>query len=77
MLGNDDDFGIDPILDGEAYSTVNADGKALEMPGGLQLLASGWSAHAVEDAAGGDGRRAVRRPAVSPSRCAIRGVPSS
>jgi len=43
MPGNDDDFGIDPILDGEGYSTVNADGKVLDMPGGLQLLASGWS----------------------------------
>jgi uncharacterized protein len=41
--GNDDDFGIDPILDRPEYSPVNADGKVLDMPGGLQLLAYGWS----------------------------------
>ncbi|HEU0193332.1 MAG TPA: hypothetical protein VFQ71_03980, partial [Gaiellales bacterium] len=41
--GNDDDFGIDPILDREQYTPVNADGKVLEMPGGLSLLAYGWS----------------------------------
>ncbi len=43
MPGNDDDFGIDPVLDGDGYATVNADGKVLDIPGGLQLLASGWS----------------------------------
>jgi Icc-related predicted phosphoesterase len=41
--GNDDDFGIDPILDRPEYTPVNADGKVLDMPGGLQLLAYGWS----------------------------------
>jgi Icc-related predicted phosphoesterase len=43
MPGNDDDFGIDPILDGGEYRPVNAEGKVLNLPGGLQLLASGWS----------------------------------
>ena len=43
MPGNDDDFAIDAVLDNEAYSTVNVDGKVLDIPGGLQLLASGWS----------------------------------
>jgi uncharacterized protein len=41
--GNDDDFGIDPILDREEYTPVNADGKVLEMPGGLSLMSYGWS----------------------------------
>jgi Icc-related predicted phosphoesterase len=41
--GNDDDFGIDPIIDNAAYFPQNADGKVLDMPGGLQLLAYGWS----------------------------------
>jgi Icc-related predicted phosphoesterase len=41
--GNDDDFGIDPILDRPEFTPVNADGKVLDMPGGLQLLAHGWS----------------------------------
>jgi uncharacterized protein len=43
MPGNDDDFTIDPILDRAHYAPVNADGKVLDLPGGLQLLASGWS----------------------------------
>jgi uncharacterized protein len=43
--GNDDDFVIDPILDRPGYAPVNADGKVLEIPGDLQLLASGWSNH--------------------------------
>jgi len=43
MPGNDDDFGIDPLLDRVEFSPVNAEGKVLELPGGLQLLASGWS----------------------------------
>jgi uncharacterized protein len=43
--GNDDDFVIDPILDDPAHTPVNADGKVLDIPGGLQLLASGWSNH--------------------------------
>jgi Icc-related predicted phosphoesterase len=41
--GNDDDFAIDPILDSDEFSPVNADGQLLEIPGGLQLLAHGWS----------------------------------
>jgi uncharacterized protein len=41
--GNDDDFGIDPILDRDEYTPVNADGKVLEMPGGLSLMSYGWS----------------------------------
>ena len=41
--GNDDDFGIDPILDREEYTPVNADGRVLEMPGGLSLMSYGWS----------------------------------
>jgi uncharacterized protein len=41
--GNDDDFAIDPILDRTDIAPVNADGKVLDMPGGLQLLAYGWS----------------------------------
>jgi uncharacterized protein len=43
--GNDDDFVIDSILDRPEYTPVNADGKVLEIPGDLQLLASGWSNH--------------------------------
>jgi Icc-related predicted phosphoesterase len=41
--GNDDDFVIDSILNRPQYTTVNADGKVLDIPGDLQLLASGWS----------------------------------
>jgi Icc-related predicted phosphoesterase len=41
--GNDDDFGIDPILDAPGHAPVNADGQVLDLPGGLQLLACGWS----------------------------------
>ena len=41
--GNDDEFVIDSILDQPGFAPVNADGKVLDMPGGLQLLASGWS----------------------------------
>ena len=44
--GNDDEFVIDhdpqPARD---QAPVNADGKVLDMPGDLQLLASGWSNH--------------------------------
>ena len=43
--GNDDDFVIDPILNRSEYAPVNADGKVLELPGGLELLACGWSNH--------------------------------
>jgi Icc-related predicted phosphoesterase len=41
--GNDDDFVIDPILDRPGHAPINADGKVLDIPGDLQLLASGWS----------------------------------
>ena len=41
--GNDDDFAIDPILNREGSFAQNADGKVLDMPGDMQLLASGWS----------------------------------
>jgi Icc-related predicted phosphoesterase len=41
--GNDDEFVIDSILDQPQYVPVNADGKVLDIPGGLQLLACGWS----------------------------------
>jgi Icc-related predicted phosphoesterase len=41
--GNDDDFVIDEILNQSRYAPVNADGKVLDIPGDLQLLASGWS----------------------------------
>ena len=43
MPGNDDDFGIDPILERGEFRPLNAEGKVLDLPGGLQLLASGWS----------------------------------
>ncbi len=41
--GNDDDFAIDEILNRDGSRPVNADGKVLELPGGLELLAYGWS----------------------------------
>jgi Icc-related predicted phosphoesterase len=43
--GNDDEFGIDEILNRSGDGPVNADGQVLDIPGGLQLLASGWSNH--------------------------------
>jgi Icc-related predicted phosphoesterase len=43
--GNDDEFVIDEILTRPQYATVNADGKVVDLPGGLQLLACGWSNH--------------------------------
>jgi uncharacterized protein len=43
--GNDDEFVIDHVLNESGWVPVNADGKVLDMPGGLQLLASGWSNH--------------------------------
>lgn len=43
--GNDDEFVIDEILNEPGYAPINADGKVLEIPGDLQLLASGWSNH--------------------------------
>jgi Icc-related predicted phosphoesterase len=41
--GNDDEFGIDEILNAPGHAPVNADGKVVQLPGGLQLLACGWS----------------------------------
>ena len=43
--GNDDEFVIDEILNAPGHGPINADGKVLDMPGDLQLLASGWSNH--------------------------------
>jgi len=43
--GNDDEFVIDEILNRPEFSTINADGKVIDLPGGLQLLACGWSNH--------------------------------
>ena len=43
--GNDDEFVIDHVLNEPGWAPVNADGKVVDMPGGLQLLASGWSNH--------------------------------
>ena len=43
--GNDDDFSIDEVLNRPQYTPVNVDGKVVEIPGGLQLLACGWSNH--------------------------------
>jgi Icc-related predicted phosphoesterase len=45
MPGNDDEFTIDPILDRQGWGPVNADGRVLELPGGFQLMACGWSNH--------------------------------
>lgn len=41
--GNDDEFTIDEALNTPGYGPVNSDGKVLDIPGGLQLLSSGWS----------------------------------
>ena len=41
--GNDDDFAIDPILNREGAFAQNVDGRVIDIPGDLQLLASGWS----------------------------------
>jgi Icc-related predicted phosphoesterase len=43
--GNDDEFVIDSILNREEFAPVNADGRVVDIPGDLQLLASGWSNH--------------------------------
>jgi Icc-related predicted phosphoesterase len=43
--GNDDEFTIDQALAAPGHVPVNADGRVLDIPGGLQLLASGWSNH--------------------------------
>jgi uncharacterized protein len=41
--GNDDDFAIDPILNRDGAFAQNVDGRVVDIPGDLQLLASGWS----------------------------------
>jgi uncharacterized protein len=41
--GNDDEFTIDDALNQPGYFPVNGDGKVLDIPGDLQLLASGWA----------------------------------
>jgi Icc-related predicted phosphoesterase len=43
--GNDDEFTIDEALNTPGYLPVNGDGRVLDLPGGLQLLSSGWSNH--------------------------------
>jgi Icc-related predicted phosphoesterase len=43
--GNDDEFVIDSILNRSEFAPVNADGRVVDLPGDLQLLASGWSNH--------------------------------
>lgn len=43
--GNDDEFVIDHVLNESGWGPVNADGRVIDMPGDLQLLASGWSNH--------------------------------
>ena len=41
--GNDDEFAIDSALESTGSGPINGDGKVLDIPGGLQLLSSGWS----------------------------------
>jgi uncharacterized protein len=41
--GNDDDPAIDAILDRPGQRVVNADGRLAELPGGLELVGSGWA----------------------------------
>jgi len=41
--GNDDDFAIDEVLNEPQFVPKNVDGKVVDIPGDLQLLASGWS----------------------------------
>src|SRR5947209_13683286 len=41
--GNDDEFVIDEMLNQPGHAPINADGRVLDIPGDLQLLASGWS----------------------------------
>lgn len=43
MPGNDDEFGIDPVLNRSGWRTVNADERVLDLPGGLRLASLGWS----------------------------------
>ncbi|HET9125639.1 MAG TPA: metallophosphoesterase [Solirubrobacteraceae bacterium] len=41
--GNDDGFTIDDALNTPGYAPINGDGRVVDIPGGLQLLSSGWS----------------------------------
>lgn len=41
--GNDDEFTIDDALNTPGYAPINGDGRVVDIPGGLQLLSSGWS----------------------------------
>jgi uncharacterized protein len=41
--GNDDELVIDEVLNRPGTAPVNVDGQVLDIPGGLQLLGSGWS----------------------------------
>lgn len=43
--GNDDEFSIDAALNDPRYTPINGDGQVVDIPGGLQLLSSGWSNH--------------------------------
>jgi uncharacterized protein len=43
--GNDDDFSIDDVLNRPEYAPTNVDGQVVQIPGGLELLACGWSNH--------------------------------
>ena len=61
--GNDDEFGIDEILDAPGHSPVNADGQVVDMPGGL--AAPGLrlvQPHPVADPPRGVRGRALRPP---------------
>lgn len=43
MPGNDDDFVIDSILDRDGWRTTNVNEQLVDIPGGLELAALGWS----------------------------------
>ena len=67
--GNDDEFVIDTILDQPGIPPVNADGKVLDIPGDLQLLASGWSNHTPWETRARRPRKSCTRGSTrSPSR---------
>ena len=73
--GNDDDFGIDPILDRAEFFPQNADGKVLDMPGGLQMHGLRLvEQHPLGHPAGGARGRAVR-PARRARRAGARPAP--
>ena len=76
--GNDDDFSIDEVLNRPQYAPVNVDGKVVDIPGGLQLLACGGRTTRR-------GTPRARRPRTSstsgstrsPARCRTPGARSS